>query len=111
MSPILQRLMSVFISACRLLSALPSLLQFGQGRLSHFTLCAVTTFWAMSLVRIYPGRALIKWQLNFAILVDGIIFALHSVQLPVLISDYCPSSLGGKIYPLFVLSLPFINQK
>ena len=34
-----------------------------------FTLCAVTTFWAMSLVGIYPGRATIKWQLNFAILV------------------------------------------
>ena len=31
---ILKRLVSVFINACRLLSALPSLLQFGQGRLS-----------------------------------------------------------------------------
>ena len=36
MSPvwILKRLVSVFINACRLLSALPSLLQFGWGRLS-----------------------------------------------------------------------------
>ena len=36
MSPvcILKRLVSVFINACRLLSALPSLSQFGQGRLS-----------------------------------------------------------------------------
>ena len=36
MSPvwILKRLVSVFINACRLLSALPSLSQFGRGRLS-----------------------------------------------------------------------------
>ena len=31
---ILKHLVSVFINACRLLSALPSLLQFGRGRLS-----------------------------------------------------------------------------
>ena len=31
---ILKRLMSVFINACRLLSALLSLSQFGRGRLS-----------------------------------------------------------------------------
>ena len=31
---ILKRLVSVFINACRLLSALPSLSQFGRGRLS-----------------------------------------------------------------------------
>ena len=34
-----------------------------------FTLRTVTTFWARSLVGIYPGRPSIKWQLNFAILV------------------------------------------
>ena len=46
MSPILQRLMSVFISACHLLSALPSLLQFGQGRLSLVTI----SLYALSLL-------------------------------------------------------------
>ena len=46
------RLVSLFINACRLLSALLSLSQFGQGRLS-----LVATFWAMLLVGIYPGRA------------------------------------------------------
>ena len=48
MSPIwfLKRLVSVFISACRLLSALPSLLQFGRGRLS---LVAIS-FYALSLL-------------------------------------------------------------
>ena len=46
MSPvwILKRLVSVFINACRLLSALPSLLQFGWGRLS---LVAIS-FYALS---------------------------------------------------------------
>ena len=43
---ILKRLVSVFINACRLLSALPSLLQFGQGRLS---LVAIS-FYALSLL-------------------------------------------------------------
>ena len=61
MSPvgILKRLVSVFINACRLLSALRSLSQFGRGRLSLVAISfyAVATFWAMSLVRIYPGRA------------------------------------------------------
>ena len=56
---ILKRLVSVFINACHLLSALPSLSQFGWGRLSRhdFILHAVATLWAMSLVGIYPGRA------------------------------------------------------
>ena len=48
MSPvwILKRLVSVFINACRLLSALPSLSQFGRGRLS---LVAIS-FYALSLL-------------------------------------------------------------
>ena len=51
--------MSVFINARRLLSALPSLSQFGQGRLSldAVSFYAVASFWAMSLVGVYPGRA------------------------------------------------------
>ena len=61
MSPvrILKRLVSVFINACCLLSALPSLSQFGSGRLSrrNFILRSVATFSAMSPVGIYPGRA------------------------------------------------------
>ena len=49
MSPdwILKRLVSVFINACRLLSALPSLSQFGRGRLS---LVARISFYALSLL-------------------------------------------------------------
>ena len=43
---ILKRLVSVFINACHLLSALPSLLQFGRGRLS---LVAIS-FYALSLL-------------------------------------------------------------
>ena len=43
---ILKRLVSVFINACRLLSALPSLSQFGRGRLS---LVAIS-FYALSLL-------------------------------------------------------------
>ena len=57
---ILKRLMLVFVNACRWLSALPSLSQFGQGRLS---LVAIS-FYALSLLfgpcrlsEIYPGRA------------------------------------------------------
>ena len=48
MSPvwILKRLVSVFINACRLLSALPSLLQFGPGRLS----LVVISFFTLSLL-------------------------------------------------------------
>ena len=48
MSPIwiLKRLMSVFINACRLLSALPSLTQFGRGGLS---LVAIS-FYVLSLL-------------------------------------------------------------
>ena len=48
MSPvwILKRLLSVFLNACRLLSALPSLSQFGRGRLS---LVAIS-FYALSLL-------------------------------------------------------------
>ena len=48
MSPvlILKRLVSVFINACRFLSALPSPSQFGQGRLS---LVAIS-FYALSLL-------------------------------------------------------------
>ena len=48
MSPvwILKRLVSVFINACRLLSALPSLLWFGRGRLS---LVAIS-FYTLSLL-------------------------------------------------------------
>ena len=42
----LKRLMLVFINACRLLSALPSLSPFGQGRLS---LVAIS-FYALSLL-------------------------------------------------------------
>ena len=53
MSPvwILKCLVSVFINACRLLSALPSLLQFGRGRLSRcdFILRAVATFCSRQL--------------------------------------------------------------
>ena len=41
-----KRLVSVFINACRLLSALPSLSQFGRGRLS---LVAIS-FYALSLL-------------------------------------------------------------
>ena len=43
---ILKRFVSVFINACRLLSALPSLSQFGRGRLS---LVAIS-FYALSLL-------------------------------------------------------------
>ena len=48
MSPagILKRLVSVFIDVCRLFSALPSLLQFGRGRLS----LVVISFYALSLL-------------------------------------------------------------
>ena len=48
MSPvgILKRLVSVFINACRLLSALPSLSQFDRGRLS---LVAIS-FYVLSLL-------------------------------------------------------------
>ena len=48
MSPvwILKRLVSMFINACRLLSALPSLLQFGRGRLSLVGI----SFYALSLL-------------------------------------------------------------
>ena len=53
--------MSVFINARRLLSALPSQSQFGQGRLSldaiSFYNYAVASFWAMLLVGVYPNRA------------------------------------------------------
>ena len=45
MSPV-KRLVSVFINACRLLSALPSLSQFGRGRLS----LAAISFHALSLL-------------------------------------------------------------
>ena len=50
MSPVwvLKRLVSVFINACRLLSALPSLSQFGRGRLS-LALVAIS-FYALSLL-------------------------------------------------------------
>ena len=41
-----KRLVSLFINACRLLSALPSLSQFGRGRLS---LVAIS-FYALSLL-------------------------------------------------------------
>ena len=72
MSPvwILKCLVSVFINAFHLLSALPSLSQFDRGRLSQVSISfyAVTTFWAMSLVEIYPGRASmlseICWSFN-----------------------------------------------
>ena len=48
MSPIwiLKRLMLVFINACHLLSALPSLSQFGRGRLSLIAI----SFYALSLL-------------------------------------------------------------
>ena len=48
MSPvwILKRLVSVFTNACRLLSALPSLSQFGQRRMSLVTI----SFYALSLL-------------------------------------------------------------
>ena len=53
--------MLVFINACRLLSALLSPSQFGCGggfvSCRDFILRAVATFWALSLVGIYPGRA------------------------------------------------------
>ena len=48
---------SVFINACRVLSALRSLSQFGRGRLSLVAISFYTLSWAMSLVGIYPGRA------------------------------------------------------
>ena len=55
---ILKRLVSVFINACRLLSALPSLSQFGRGRLS---LVAIS-FYALSLLfgpcRLSEGQGL-----------------------------------------------------
>ena len=43
---ILKRPVLVFINACRLLSALPSLSQFGRGRLSLVTI----SFYALSLL-------------------------------------------------------------
>ena len=60
-------LVSVFINACCLLSAFPSLSQFGRGRLSLVTISfyAVATFWPMLLVGIYPGRpslSVIGWS-------------------------------------------------
>ena len=42
----LKRLVSMFITACRLLSALPSLSQFGRGRLS----LVVISFYALPLL-------------------------------------------------------------
>ena len=61
MSPIwiLKRLVSVFINAC-CLNYCHNLAEGGclLSCLSHnFILRALATFWAMSLVRIYPGRA------------------------------------------------------
>ena len=53
------------------MSALPSLSQFGQrevGSCLDFILGAVATFWAMSLVGIYPGRAsmmMMMMMINF----------------------------------------------
>ena len=47
--------MLVFINACRLLSALLSLWEVVSCR--DFILRTVATFWAMSLVGIYPGKA------------------------------------------------------
>ena len=41
-----ENVVSVFINACRLLSPFPSLLQFGQGRLSLVTI----SFYALSLL-------------------------------------------------------------
>ena len=50
----------MFINACHLLSVLPSLSQFGWGRLSLVAISFYALsllFWAMPLVGIYPGRA------------------------------------------------------
>ena len=44
--PEFENVVSVFINACRLLSPFPSLLQFGQGRLSLVTI----SFYALSLL-------------------------------------------------------------
>ena len=67
MSPvsILKRLMSVFINACRLLSALPSLSQFGEGRLSLVAM----SFYALSLLfgQVYPGRVSNKLDEQFCL--------------------------------------------
>ena len=62
MSPvwILKRLVSVFINACRLLSALLSPVAIWPREVvscRDFILRVVATFWAMSLPGIYPGRA------------------------------------------------------
>ena len=56
---ILKNLMSMFINACHLLSALPSVATWLREVVCcrDFILRAVATFWAMSLVGIYPGRA------------------------------------------------------
>ena len=53
------RLGLVFINACRLLSALPSLSQFGRGRLSLVAISfyALSLLFGPSLVGIYLGRA------------------------------------------------------
>ena len=54
MSPvrILKRLVSVFINACCLLWALPSVSQFGRGRLS----LVVISFYTLSRFHIMPCR-------------------------------------------------------
>ena len=73
---ILKHLVSAFINACRLLSALPWLSQFGGGRLS-----LVATFWAMSLVGIYPGSASIMASLLCPWEKKALTFSLNLTRL------------------------------
>ena len=81
---ILKHLVSAFINACRLLSALPWLSQFGGGRLSLVAIspfCAVATFWAMSLVGIYPGSASIMASLLCPWEKKALTFSLNLIRL------------------------------
>ena len=76
MSPvwILKCLVSVFITACRLLlivgfAITVTIWPREVVSCRDFILCAVATFWAMSLVGIYPGRASLcrrGWPRGFA---------------------------------------------
>ena len=66
-------LMSVFINACHLLSALPSLSQFGRGRLP---LVAIS-FYALSLLFGHVASRNLPWQ---GLLCDS--YHLHMPTLP-----------------------------
>ena len=73
---ILKRLVSVFINACRLLSALPSLSQFGQGRLS---LVAIS-FYALSLLFGHVACRNLPWQGQSTTGVSSLAFGSKSVD-------------------------------